>query len=89
MVSIVEKANSIEDVVKFANKPDIKHVEKTSENEPKKMKKKKKKKKKNSYKSMMAGIMKSSCSTEERKKLNKQHISNSLGGGQFEKFEKM
>mgnify|MGYP003995316811 CR=1 FL=1 len=89
MVSIVEKTNSTEEVVKFANKPDVKHVEKTSEKEPKKTKKKKKKKKKNSYKSMMAAIMKSSSSTEERKQQNKQHISNSLGGGQFEKFERI
>jgi len=88
MVSIIEKPNSIKDAVKFANKPDVKHVEKTSEKEPKRTKKKKKKKK-NSYKSMMADIMKSSRSTEERKKQNKQHISNSLGGGQFEKFERI
>ena len=54
-----------------------------------KLKKIKKKKKKQSYKSMMKSIMKSSSTIEERKIQNKKYLSNSLGGGKFQKFEKI
>ena len=54
-----------------------------------KVKKKKKKKKKSSYKSMMASMMKSSRTPEQRKAESKAAIAGALGGGQFQKFEKL
>jgi len=56
----------------------------------KKKKKKKKKTKKQSYKDMMADILKPKLTDEERSKLKKDSmVQNALGGGRFQKMEKI
>ena len=58
--------------------------------EKKKKKKKKKKSKKQSYKDMMANILKPKLTDEERSKLKKDSLlQNALGGGRFQKMEKI
>ena len=64
-------------------------LDKSKQNTIEKKEKKKKKKKKNSYKKMMKNIMKSTRSKKEIKEENIKQISTSLGGGEFEKFEKI
>ena len=55
-----------------------------------KKKKKKKKSKKQSYKDMMAEILKPKITDEERIKLKKDSMQqNALGGGRFQKMEKI
>ena len=63
-------------------------VEKSVKSEKKK--KKKKKKKKQSYKDMMTDILKPKLTDEERSKLKKESLlQNALGGGRFQKMEKI
>ena len=63
-------------------------VEKQVKSEKKK--KKKKKSKKQSYKDMMADILKPKLTEQERSKLKKDSLmQNALGGGRFQKMEKI
>ena len=65
-------------------------IEKPIETEKNKKKKKKKKKKKLSYNDMMAQILKPKISNEERIQLKKESMQqNALGGGRFQKMEKI
>ena len=65
-------------------------IEKPIETEKNKKKKKKKKKKKLSYNDMMAQILKPNISNEERIQLKKESMQqNALGGGRFQKMEKI